>query len=123
MHKIPVRIELESTEHYEILFNDQLILSQSGAMAEFELDVSEHHFSNLMIRGSVRIDRLILDGIDTEYFVHHGFNPKGQRGNQSTEWVGYYFRAPIWKWYIEWKQHDNSPFREISKNHSGFLPL
>jgi hypothetical protein len=29
----------------------------------------------------------------------------------------------VWRWYIEWKQHDNSTFRQLSKDHSGFLPL
>ena len=33
------------------------------------------------------------------------------------------FEAPVWRWYIEWIQHDNSYFRKLSKNHQGFLPL
>jgi len=66
---------------------------------------------------------LILDGIDTDYFVHHGFTENKGRGNSGIEYVKYFFKTPIWQWYIEWTQNDNNTIRQISKTHQGFIPL
>jgi hypothetical protein len=82
-----------------------------------------YSWNTITFQGKVSIDSLILDGIDTEYFVHHGFTENKSRGNAGQEYVKYYFKTPIWQWFIEWKQNDNSTTRQISKTHQGFIPL
>ena len=82
-----------------------------------------HKVNTLEFSGDVIVNKLILDDIDTEYFVHHGFTENPQRGNASKTCVKYFFKAPIWSWFLDWKQNDNSAIRELSKTHQGFIPL
>ena len=102
--------------------------SASGFAFKFETDPLDFYSWNTITfkhshKGTIVVEQLILDGIDTEYFVHHGFTNNKGRGNAGLGWVKYYFRIPIWQWFIDWKQNDNSTFRQISKNHQGFIPL
>ena len=82
-----------------------------------------HKVNTLEFCGDVIVNKLILDDIDTEYFVHHGFTENPQRGNASKTCVKYFFKTPIWSWYLDWKQNDNAVIRELSKAHQGFIPL
>ena len=82
-----------------------------------------HKVNTLEFCGDVVVNKLILDDIDTEYFVHHGFTENSQRGNASKTCVKYFFKTPIWSWFLDLKQNDNSTIRELSKTHQGFIPL
>jgi len=83
---------------------------------------SNRQWNELMFKGTPTVTELQLDGIDTEYFVHHGFSDFG-RGNSGKQYVKYYFRTPVWEWFIDWKKNDNNAFRQISKVDQGFIPL
>lgn len=124
MSIIPIRFELADMTPYSVCLDGEPVVEHSQARMEFNSHILKDHQTHCLdIMGDVRVERLELDGIDTDYFVHHGFTSDGTRGNTDRQRVRYYFRTPVWKWYIEWKQHDNSTFRQLSKDHSGFLPL
>ena len=124
MSIINIRLEINTEDFYKIKLNDQPIVEHTQSTIEFTSPIlKDHKFSWLDIQGKVTIESLKLDGIDTDYFIHHGFCSDGHRGNHDHKQVRYYFQTPIWEWYIDWKQHDNSKYRNISKDHSGFLPL
>lgn len=124
MSIIPIRFELARATPYEVWLNGQKVVEHSQNVLEFDSMILKDHMTHeLEIKGHVEVIRLWLDGIDTEYFVHHGFTPDRGRGNAHNQSVKYYFNTPVWRWYMEWHKHDNSTFRELSKDHSGFLPL
>ena len=124
MSIITVRITLEAACDYTVLLNNETVVEHSQTMIEFNTPVlKDHRMHTLDIRGDVQVEGLILDGIDTEYYKHHGFTGNGTRGNKDNTNVRYYFQTPVWKWYLDWKQHDNSKYRNLSKAHTGFLPL
>jgi hypothetical protein len=124
MSIIPIRFTLEARTDYTVLINGENMFEHSQHTVEFNTPIlKDHKMHTLDICGDVRVVNLTLDGIDTEYFIHHGFTTAGYRGNADPERVRYYFQTPVWEWYIDWKQHDNSKFRNISKTHQGFLPL
>jgi hypothetical protein len=124
MSSIPIRLELAKDAPYSVWLDGAKIVEHSQSKIEFHSQLlMDHKTHTLEIRGNVTVERLMLDGIDTEYFKYHGFTSDGARGNSDTKCVKYYFNTPIWKWYIEWRQHDNSTYRQLSKDHSGFLPL
>ena len=124
MSIINIRLEINTEDFYKIKLNDQPIVEHTQSTIEFTSPIlKDHKFSWLDIQGKVTIESLTLDGIDTDYFIHHGFCSDGRRGNNDDKQVRYYFQTPIWEWYIDWKQHDNSKYRNISKDHSGFIPL
>jgi hypothetical protein len=124
MHSIPISFTIKSATAYQVVLNHEHIVEHSQATIEFETPLlKDHKMQCLEIRGDVAVERLVLDGIDTEYFVHHGFTSGDTRGNADSQCVRYYFQTPVWRWYMNWRQHDNSTFRQISKDHSGFLPL
>lgn len=124
MPNIPVSFIIKTATDYKVVLNDEHIAEHSQLTMEFETpQLKDHKMQCLEIRGNVTVERLVLDDIDTEYFVHHGFTSRGARGNSDQHCVKYYFQTPIWRWYMNWRQHDNSTFRQISKDHSGFLPL
>jgi len=103
----------------EVLINDNPVEDTGTIQADFGF----YTWNTITFKGKVSIDKLILDGIDTDYFVHHGFTENKGRGNSGTEYVKYFFKTPIWQWYIEWTQNDNNTIRQISKTHQGFIPL
>jgi|TARA_B100000780_G_scaffold83997_1_gene57447 hypothetical protein len=98
----------------------------NGEQVELDSQLIEVHsnrqWNEIMFKGSATIYELQLDGIDTNYFVHHGFTDYG-RGNAGNKYVKYYFKTPIWEWFIDWETNDNNAFRQISKADQGFLPL
>ena len=116
-----MRIQYTLSEHSRcdrVSIND-IEVQNTG---DVSMDLGFFTWNTIMFEGQVTVERLILDGIDTEYFVHHGFNENKGRGNAGTM-VKYYFKTPIWQWFIEWKQNDNNTIRQISKTHQGFIPL
>tara|TARA_B100001248_G_scaffold183281_1_gene139566 strand:+ start:3153 stop:3533 length:381 start_codon:yes stop_codon:yes gene_type:complete len=126
MSIINIRLEFYRVfDFYKIKLNDQLIIDDTTKYCvEFTTPIlKDHKMHCLDLQGKVTVEKLILDGIDTDYFIHHGFCSDGNRGNHDNKQVRYYFQTPIWEWYIDWKQHDNSKYRNISKDHSGFIPL
>ena len=124
MSIISIRFELADNTPYSINLDGYTVVEHSQKKLEFNSHVLKDHQTHALdIVGDVTVERLCLDGIDTDYFVHHGFTSNGTRGNTDTQRVRYYFRTPVWRWLLEWKQHDNSTFRQLSKDHSGFLPL
>ena len=124
MSIINVRYTLETTTGYRVLLNHEPILEHSQSTVEFTSPVlKDGRMHTLEFMGEISVKSLVLDGIDTEYFVHHGFTSNGGRGNADSRFVKYYFETPIWSWYLDWKQHDSSKYRLLSKDHSGFLPL
>lgn len=124
MSIINIRLDITTEDFYKIRLNDQAIVEHTQSTIQFTTPIlKDHKMSWLDIQGKVTIDKLILDGIDTDYFIHHGFVSEGRRGNSDDKNVRYYFQTPVWEWYIDWKQHDSSKYRNISKDHSGFLPL
>tara|TARA_R110000803_G_scaffold23081_2_gene56924 strand:- start:607 stop:978 length:372 start_codon:yes stop_codon:yes gene_type:complete len=123
MIEIECNYELESSNPYEILVNERpvgIFDSPNGTLILESLDVPK--INMIEFKGSVKINKLMLDGIDLEHFVFHGFMPNKGRGNQG-ESVKYFYQLPIWHWFLKWKEHDNSTFRELSKSHQGFVPL
>ena len=128
MDSIPVVLEVDAQQNskYSILFNEKILFENIASdvkINKFNVSAIKHKFNSITIKGNVVINRLELDGIDTRYFIHHGFTSNKNRGNADNSFVKFYFYTPIWKWYIEWINNDNSTFRQISKNHSGFIPL
>ncbi len=124
MSIVSIRFTLKTATDYTVLVNGENIVEHSQDTMEFNTAIlKDHKMHSLDIRGDVQVESLVLDGIDTEHYIHHGFTSNGTRGNKDSTNVRYYFQAPIWKWYLDWKQHDNSKYRNISKAHSGFLPL
>lgn len=124
MSIIPIRITLNSATGYRISLNGETIVEHSQKDMEFNTPLlKDHKMQCLELEGDITVESLMFDGIDTEYFVHHGFTSNGGRGNSDSEKIKYYFQTPIWRWYMDWRQHDNSTFRQLSKDHSGFLPL
>lgn len=128
MDSIPVVLEIDAQQNskYSILFNEKILfenIAPDVKINKFNVNAIKHKFNSITIKGNVVINRLELDGIDTRYFIHHGFTSNKNRGNADNNFVKFYFYTPIWKWYIEWINNDNSTFRQISKNHSGFIPL
>ena len=124
MSIIPIRFTLKTATDYTVLLNDQTVVEHSQDSMEFSTWIlKDHKMHSLDIRGDVQVESLVLDGIDTEHYIHHGFTSDGTRGNKDNKNVRYYFQTPVWKWYLDWKQHDNSKYRNLSKTHSGFLPL
>tara|TARA_Y100001937_G_C7044520_1_gene296201 strand:+ start:505 stop:879 length:375 start_codon:yes stop_codon:yes gene_type:complete len=124
MIRIPIQIDFKSESDYKITLNQDTLVEHCQASIGFEtpwLEPKRIHM--LTITGDVEVSRLTLDEIDTAHFVHHGFVNDGLRGNQTKHTLTYYFQVPIWKWYIEWIQHEESYFRKLSKAHQGFLPL
>ena len=109
----------EGSAPTQVLLNGQPVQDTGILQATFPF----YSWNTITFQGKVSIDSLILDGIDTEYYVHHGFTENKSRGNAGQEYVKYYFKTPIWQWFIEWKQNDNSTIRQISKTHQGFIPL
>ena len=83
---------------------------------------SNRQWNELIFKGAPTVSELQLDGIDTKHFVHHEFTNEG-RGNSGSKFVKFYFKTPIWEWFIDWETNDNNAFRQISKDHQGFLPL
>jgi hypothetical protein len=128
MDSIPVVLEVDAQQNskYSIVFNEKILFENIASdvkINKFNVSAIKHKFNSITIKGNVVINRLELDGIDTRYFIHHGFTSNKNRGNADNSFVKFYFYTPIWKWYIEWINNDNSTFRQISKNHSGFIPL
>lgn len=128
MVKVPVILEIDAQQNskYNILCNKKIILENINSdvkINKFDFEAVEHKFNSITIQGNVVVTRLELDGIDTRYFIHHGFISNKNRGNADNNFVKFYFYTPIWKWYIDWLDNDNSSFRQISKDHSGFIPL
>ena len=124
MIRIPIQLEFKKSSDYKIILNNEIIVEHSQTSLGFDTAWLEpRRLQTLTINGDIEVTKLVLDGIDTGYFIHHGFVNGGFRGNQTTDTVTYYFQIPVWKWYIEWIQHDNSYFRKLSKAHQGFLPL
>tara|TARA_B100001057_G_scaffold449428_1_gene490585 strand:+ start:440 stop:814 length:375 start_codon:yes stop_codon:yes gene_type:complete len=124
MIRVPIQIDFKHKSNYKITLNQETVVEHSQASIGFDTHWLEpKRLQALTIHGNVEVSKLVLDGIDTEYFIHHGFVNGGYRGNQTTENLTYYFKVPIWRWYIEWIQHDNSYFRKLSQAHQGFLPL
>ena len=102
----------------------KILLNGKECTGREVIEVSPTHKVNtLEFCGNVVVNKLILDDIDTEYFVHHGFTENSQRGNAGKTYVKYFFKTPIWSWYLDWKQNDNAVIRELSKAHQGFIPL
>lgn len=124
MSIINIRLDIATEDFYKIKLNDQSIVEHTQSTIEFTTPIlKDHKIHYLDIQGKVTVQKLILDGIDTEYYIHHGFASDGRRGNIDNTQVRYYFETPVWEWYIDWRQHDNSKYRNLSKDHSGFLPL
>jgi len=124
MSIIPIRFTLKVATDYAVLLNGETIVEHSQPAIEFTTPIlKDHKMHTLDIRGNVQVESLWLDNIDTEYYTHHGFTSNGARGNTDSNNVRYYFQTPIWKWLLDWKQHDNSKYRLLSKDHTGFLPL
>jgi hypothetical protein len=124
MSIISVQFTLKTATDYTVLLDGETVVEHSQPTLEFNTPIlKDHRMHTLDIRGSVQVESLVLDGIDTEYYTHHGFTSDGARGNSDNNNVRYYFQTPVWKWFLEWKQHDDSKYRLISKAHSGFLPL
>ena len=124
MSIIPIRFELANRTPYAVWLDGEKMVEHSQPRLEFNSHLLKDHQTHCLdIVGNVTVESLHLDGIDTEYFVHHGFASDGARGNTDRQRVRFYFRTPVWQWLLEWKQHDNSTFRTLSKDHSGFLPL
>ena len=115
---IKIEYTIQCTGDHEVLVNGHT-LNSNGITQPLHI----HKVNCLEVVGNVKVNKLILDGIDTEHFIHHGFVDESQRGNQATTHVKYFFRIPIWNWYLDWKQNDNSTIRQISKTHQGFIPL
>ncbi len=124
MIRLPIQIDFKNEAHYKISLNSETIVEHSQTSIGFETPWLEpKRIQVLTITGNVEVIKLTLDDIDTAHFVHHGFVNGGLRGNQTTDTLTYYFQVPIWRWYIEWIQHEESYFRKLSKAHQGFLPL
>jgi hypothetical protein len=128
MDSIPVVLEIDAQQNskYSILFNEKKLfedITSDVKVNKFDVHAIKHKFNSITIKGNVVVNRLELDGIDTRYFIHHGFTSNKNRGNADNIFVKFYFYTPIWKWYIDWINNDNSSFRQISKDHSGFIPL
>mgnify|MGYP007072156995 FL=1 len=128
MDSIPVVLEIDAQQNskYSILFNEKKLfedITSDVKVNKFDVHAIKHKFNSITIKGNVVVNRLELDGIDTRYFIHHGFTSNKNRGNADSIFVKFYFYTPIWKWYIDWINNDNSSFRQISKDHSGFIPL
>ena len=124
MIRVPIQIDFKKESPYKILFNNEIIMEHSQKSIGFETTFLEpRRLHTLTIEGDVEIIKLFIDGIDTKHFIYNGFVNDGFRGNTTKGHVSYYFQVPVWRWYIEWVQHDSSYFRKLSKNHQGFLPL
>jgi len=128
MDSIPVVLEIDAQQNskYSILFNEKKLfedITSDVKVNKFDVHAIKHKFNSITIKGNVVVNRLELDDIDTRYFIHHGFTSNKNRGNADNIFVKFYFYTPIWKWYIDWINNDNSSFRQISKDHSGFIPL
>jgi|TARA_R110002153_G_scaffold114065_1_gene256708 hypothetical protein len=124
--KIPIKIDFKSNgKACKVLLNGETMATGKGPSIEFETpDLEPRRLQALTMVGEFEVEKLTLDGIDTQSFVSHGFVAGGHRGWKTKGGlITYYFQAPVWRWYIEWIQHDNSYFRKLSKNHQGFLPL
>jgi hypothetical protein len=126
MYSIEIQFEVNSVNPIQVFLNDQpqtKLINNS-----FTASNLSHHKTHYIefksdTKQLITVEKLILDGIDTEYFIHHGFLPNSGRGNASDSYVKYYFNLPIWDWFLNWKQNDNSTIRMLSKTHQGFIPL
>ena len=119
-NSIPIGFDVESQGEYKVLLNGK----ECSGMEVIPIEVlPTYKVNTLEFYGDVVVHKLILDDIDTEYFIHHGFIENSQRGNASKQCVKYFFKTPIWSWFLDWKQNDNSVIRELSKAHQGFVPL
>ncbi len=125
--KQTITLEFEADKLTKMYVNKKLTSSSIMWQSSFNRYLatikvnSNRQWNEIEFKGPITINKLILDGIDTKYFIHHGFTDYG-RGN-SGKFVKYYFKAPIWEWIIDWTTNDNSTFRTISKINQGFLPL
>ena len=120
---IPIGFEVTTQGEYKVILNGKEFTPKNWCnYIETEV-LPTHKLNTLEFCGDIVVNRLVLDQIDTEYFVHHGFTENSQRGNASKTCVKYFFKTPIWSWYLDWKQNDNSVIRELSKAHQGFIPL
>ena len=74
MSIINIRLDITTEDFYKIRLNDKAIVEHTQSTIEFTTPIlKDHKMSWLDIQGKVTIDKLILDGIDTDYFIHHGF--------------------------------------------------
>lgn len=104
---------------------DKILINDIEYTDLFSLDQLRPFNKVTFVGTDLSINKLVLDGIDTRYFVHHGFTSAGHRGNnvQNSGKIWYYFKLPIWQWYMDFIEHDNSYFRQISKAYSGFTAI
>ena len=120
LDSIQIAFDVESQGEYKVLLNG----NECSGTEVIPIEVlPTHKLNTLEFCGDVVVNKLVLDNIDTEYFVHHGFIENSQRGNASKTCVKYFFKTPIWSWFLDWKQNDNSVIRELSKAYQGFIPL
>jgi hypothetical protein len=127
MYNINIQFEAESNGTIQIFLNecDQTDRVNNNIFIANNLAPHKTHYIEFKsnTKELITVKKLILDGIDTEYFIYHGFLPNSRRGNSSDSSIKYYFNLPIWDWFLNWKQNDNSTIRMLSKTHQGFIPL
>jgi hypothetical protein len=126
MNSITIKFKTLCKGQVDVFLNDHLQTSVSnnsfttGALAPHKTHFVEFRNTTNQL---ITVEKLFLDGIDTEYFIYHGFLPNSERGNANNQSVKYYFNIPIWDWFLNWKENDNSTNRMLSKTHQGFIPL
>ena len=71
MSIIPIRFTLKTATDYIVLLNDQTVVEHSQDSMEFNTWIlKDHKMNSLDIRGDVEVESLVLDGIDTEHYIH-----------------------------------------------------
>lgn len=126
MHSIDIQFEVKHPHtSVQVFVNDKPCAINGNKVHVENLAQHKTHYIEFKSAdgGQITVEKLILDGIDTEYFTHHGFIENSGRGNSSNSTVKYYFNVPVWDWFLTWKENDNSTTRMLSKTHQGFIPL